>query len=365
MRRAIAIGLVAAAVILAVVPLPATLVERWFSTGLYPRIQHLLTPLSNRLPFALFDLLVAAAVAAVLVSLVRAGIRARARRSLGPLAASLGRLAVWAAGAYLVFLVVWGFNYRRVPMAQRLDMRPGAATADAVVALGLEAVARLNALHGQAHTAGWREPAWQDQQLRAAFAAVQQTLTDAPPAVPGRVKPTLFGPYFRWTNVDGMVDPFALEVLVNPDLLPWERPFVAAHEWSHLAGYADESEASFVGWLTCLHAGPAAQYSGWLYLFWEVSGEVGARDRTRLLDALAPGPRADVEAIAARLRRGQIPLLRNTSWVVYDRYLKANRVDAGIRSYGEVVTLILRARFADGWTPVRRSGPAGPPAASR
>ena len=67
--------------------------------------------------------------------------------------------------------------------------------------------------------------------------------------MPGRLKRTLFGPYFRWTGVDGMVDPFGLEVLVNPDLLPWERPFVAAHEWAHLAGFADEAEASFVGWL--------------------------------------------------------------------------------------------------------------------
>jgi hypothetical protein len=361
-RRAIAIGLVAAAVILAIVPLPPSLVERWFSTGLYPRIQHVLTPLSNRIPFALFDLLVVAAVVAVVVLLVGAGVRARAQRSLRPVVRSLGRLAIWAACAYLVFLFFWGFNYRRVPMTARLDVSPGAATSEAVVALGLDAVNRLNALYSQAHTAGWREPEWRDAQLRAAFTAVQHTLTDAPPAVPGRVKPTIFGPYFRWTNVDGMVDPFALEVLVNPDLLPWERPFVAAHEWSHLAGYADESEASFVGWLTCLHAGPAAQYSGWLYLFWEINGEVGARDRARLLDALAPGPRADVDAIAARLRRGQIPILRNTSWVVYDRYLKANRVDAGIRSYGEVVTLILHARFADGWTPIRRGGPAGPPA---
>ena len=34
-----------------------------------------------------------------------------------------------------------------------------------------------------------------------------------------------------------------------PDLLPFERPFVLAHEWAHLAGHADEAEASAVaGW---------------------------------------------------------------------------------------------------------------------
>ena len=36
-----------------------------------------------------------------------------------------------------------------------------------------------------------------------------------------------------------------------------ERPFVIAHEWAHLAGYADESEANFVAWLTCRRADPA------------------------------------------------------------------------------------------------------------
>ena len=46
-----------------------------------------------------------------------------------------------------------------------------------------------------------------------------------------------------------MTDPFLLETLLAPDLLDVERPFVIAHEWAHLAGYADESEANFVAWL--------------------------------------------------------------------------------------------------------------------
>jgi hypothetical protein len=159
---------------------------------------------------------------------------------------------------------------------------------------------------------------------------------------------------FRWTSVDGMINPFGLEVIANPDLLPFERPFVAAHEWGHLAGYAHEDEANFVGWLTCLRGSPMAQYSGWLYLYWQTSGEVDEPARARLRDALTRGPQRDVQAIVDRLRRGQLPLLRSASWMLYDQYLKANRVDEGIRSYGEVLTLILRARFEPGWVPVRR-----------
>jgi hypothetical protein len=41
-------------------------------------------------------------------------------------------------------------------------------------------------------------------------------------------------------------------------------------------------------------------------------------------------------------------------WRVYDSYLKANRVEAGAASYGEVVRLALGARLASGWQPLSR-----------
>ena len=44
-----------------------------------------------------------------------------------------------------------------------------------------------------------------------------------------------------------------------------------AHEWGHLAGFADEGDANFVGWLTCLRGSVANQYSGWLFLYGELS----------------------------------------------------------------------------------------------
>jgi hypothetical protein len=338
----------------ALAPTQPSLIERWFSAGIYPRIQHLVTPVSNLVPFALLDLLVGVAVVAIVWALARAIRSAWRLRRIAPLASTLLHVASAVAAVYLVFLGVWGLNYRRLSMADRLVIDPAAPTNDDVVSLGMEAVARLNALHDQARARDSRGAEWQDPDQRAAFDQVQSLLSDAPAAVPGRLKRTIFGPYFRWTSVDGMVNPIGLEVLANPDLLPFERPFVAAHEWAHLAGYADESEANFVGWLTCLHASPAAQYSGWMFLYWETSGVVGSNDRARLAAALAPGPRSDLAAVADRIRRGQLTLLRNASWMMYDQYLKANRVDEGIRSYGEVVPLILRAKFDAGWTPVRR-----------
>ena len=355
-RTVAAIAIVLLALVAAWAPMAPSLVEDWFSTSTYPAIQRTVTPLSNYAPVALLDILIIAAVLAIAVALTHAVRTARAGRWLHPLLVFVGRLTVGVATGYLAFLLLWGLNYRRVPMEQRLSVAPGSPASDAVVQLGMMAVAQLNALHGEAHGSGWRQPL-DDPSLLRAYGEIQQVLSDARPAEPGRLKRSMLGPYFRWTSVDGMINPFGLEVLVNPDLLPFERPFVAAHEWAHLAGYADESEASFVGWLTCLRADAASQYSGWLALYWQVSGEVDRTQRSTIDRALGEGPRRDINAIVARIRRSEQPWLRNAGWRVYDQYLKANRVEEGIRSYGTVLTLILRARFDEGWTPIRRDAP--------
>ena len=355
MRRWLQLAVVGLAMMCAFVPADPVTVERSFSTWLYPSMQRHVTSLSNLAPFALFDVFTLAAVVALVTTMVKGIVRARRERRWSPVGALLARIGVGVAFVYLLFLVLWGFNYRRVPMTDRLVLVREAPGSDAVLALGVDAARNLNALHASAHATGWPGDAWGSESLRTAFASVQSWLSDAPAAVPGRVKRTIYGAYFRWTSVDGMVNPFALEVLANPDLLPFERPFVASHEWAHLAGYADEAAANFVGWLTCLRGDVGAQYSGWLYLYWQVAGELDIASRKQLAGELADGPRRDVQAIAERLRRGQLPMLRNASWLVYDQYLRANRVEEGIRSYGEVVTLILRARFDDGWVPVRRA----------
>ncbi len=354
MIRWLQAALAALALVCAVLPGNPVVVERVFSAGVYPLLQRAITPLSNLVPFALFDVITLAAAAALTIAVVRGIRRARHLRRWTALLPMLASIGTAAAVGYLVFLALWGFNYRRLPMTERLLLDAAPPATEAVVTLGRTAVGQANALYDARASSTPSEP-WTDDALRTAFASVQGLLSDAPAAVPGRLKSTLYAPYFRWTSVDGMVNPFALEVLANPDLLPFERPFVAAHEWAHLAGYADESEANFVGWLTCLRADRAAQYSAWLFMYWQVSGELGAAARGELWRALDDGPRRDVEAIVARLQRGQLPILQRASWMVYDQYLRANRVEEGVRSYGAVITLILRARFSDGWTPVRRA----------
>jgi hypothetical protein len=265
----------------------------------------------------------------------------------------LARNATAVAVLYLLFLATWGLNYRRVPLVGRVRFDPQAVSADAARALALTTVERVNELYNPARS---REPDLGpvDASLADAFARAQQTLGASWLARPARPKRTLLDVYFKAAGVEGMTDPYFLETLVASDLLPFERPFVVAHEWSHLAGFADEGEANFVGWLTCVRGSAAARYSGWLFLYGEVAAALKESERAGIASRLDPGPRADLRAAAERVRSHLSPVISAAGWQVYDRYLKANRVAAGTGSYAEVVRLILGVRFGSDWVPEMR-----------
>jgi hypothetical protein len=347
------IALIGAAIGAALVPIPAAAVERLYSAALYPALQRAVTAFSNLLPFALFDALLVSAVASwawLLVCDVARGHGGWTRI----VARTVARTVTAAAALYLAFLATWGLNYRRVPLADKLEFDAGSVSAAAARALATTAVAEVNRLHRSADRA---VGAGLDPSLAGAFSLAQAELGVSRTARPARPKRSILDLYFKRAAVDGMTDPYFLETLVVSDLLPFERAFVVAHEWSHLAGFADEGEANFVGWLTCIRGSPAAQYSAWLFLYREAIGAVRIDDRRAVADALAAGPREDLRAIAQRIQQHISPALSAAGWQVYDRYLKANRVEAGTASYAEVVRLVLGTRFSPSWVPAMRRAP--------
>ena len=354
MKVPLGAALVLVAVGAALVPMPATVIERFYSTGLYLTLQLHVTRASNRVPFALFDLLIVIVTSAwlgsIAVDVVRTGRGAWVRQVLR----IIGRTVVWASALYLLFLTIWGLNYRRVPLARKLRFDERGVSPDAARVLALTTIAEANRLHDPAHASTWPLADAVDAPLAQSFAGVQRELGATRLAVPGRPKQTLLDLYFRRATVEGMTDPYFLETLIVSDLLPFERPFVVAHEWSHLAGFADEGEANFMGWLTCLGGTEQQQYSGWLFLYGEVMSAVRGGERAELSARLERGPREDLRAIAARIEAQASPRLSAAGWRVYDRYLKANRVEAGAASYAEVVRLALGVQFGAGWTPIRK-----------
>ena len=353
MGRVTKILIIALALVAALAPLPRSAVERVYARGWYPVVQPRLTMLTNRTVFAVFDLMLLLVLGGVAAMWV-----VRLRRRHGGRTATVGRLLLdtmtIGAGLYLWFLMAWGFNYRREPLRSQMDYDEARITREAVRELAVRTTDSLNSLYRDAHARRWPDLADLPSELAPAFARAQQDLAMAWHATPGLPKRTVLTFYFARVSIDGMTNPFLLETLANQTLLPFERPATVAHEWGHLAGYADESEANFVGWLVCMRGSPAAQYSGWLSLYGTVVNALPREERDGVTRALQPGPREDLRAIAERIERQTIPIARRTGYALYDRFLKANRVEAGIRSYSEVVRLLVGVRFDEDGAPVLR-----------
>jgi hypothetical protein len=328
-----ATAVVVAAGLSAALRLPDSWRQGW-QAGIYPAIQMHVTPVSQALPASALDVLTVG-----LVCVVCAVFWWRVGR--GQAARLAGDAALIGAVLWLTFLLSWGWHYQAPTIEQRLtDRRAEDLTPAHAVRVARHAVSVLNATHAAAHAEPWPDTA-------ALTAATARLMREVLPDVGVAWHPVLPDPrrsladrYFRWAGISGMTNPFGLDIILNTRLLDVERPAVLAHEWAHLAGFADESDASFVAWMAGARGGPQQRYSAWLSLLPHLLGAVPAADRAGIVAVLEEGPRQDLSAIAVRASE-RLPAVSTVAWRVYDRFLKVNRVSEGVARYDAVTRLML------------------------
>jgi hypothetical protein len=322
-------------------PWPAWLIESLYSRGVYPRLQHVITGVSNQASLAIVDVLLAGVAVYLVWLLVRFVRRTRERSLLSATWELSRRLVRTGAILALIFLLNWGLNYRRRALEETLGGGPSVTvTTDDIRALAVRSIAGTHATRPS------------DTQTDRGYSSVaarlagpfQQALTHLgipAPATVGRPKVSrILTPFYTKAGVTGMVNPFALESIVHPDLLPFERPMVLAHEWAHLAGFADEADASAVAWLACTLGDPDLAYSAHLSVVLEAASAMPRSIWGELRPKLDAGVLEDIAALEKRLEK-QEPVVRDAAFKVYDHYLKSNSVADGVRSYSRMLRVLV------------------------
>jgi hypothetical protein len=343
------------AALTAFLPVPASVIDDLYSRTFYPFLQFFLTAASNLVPIALLDVLIVVVAIMLLVRIVML-LRVAATDDVMDAAwEGFKRIVRAVSLAVIVFFAVWGFNYRRVPLAPSVPAVPTAAALQAAVADANSLAARLRPTVVKQPELGYEDVARELlDPMNAALSIVRRPSLGRA----GRAKYSLIlTPFFTMAGVSGMINPFALESVVDPGLLPSERPFVLAHEWAHLSGHADEAEANALGWLACMKGGPALAYSASLYLITEAAGDLPPAARRAALAKLADGVRTDLELIANRVEAGQRPEVQRAAFRAYDQYLKVNQVQDGTASYGRALTLILASPMREALNDYRAASP--------
>ncbi len=327
------------------IPWPGWLVEAVYSRGIYPRLQWALTSISNTVGWAVMDVLLAAAALYVLWRLGQAISTGRRRGVLSALWELTRRLVRTTAMIALVFLGTWGLNYRRVSLEETLRGEAGGTvSAEDIKALADQASAGSGSTRPPDDGGGDRSFASVADRLAVPFEQALRQLGMPAHIRPGRPKVSVvLTPFFTAAGVTGMVNPLVLESIVYPELLPFERPMVLAHEWAHLAGFADEADASAVAWLACTLGGGDLAYSAHVFVVIETSGAMPRSVWQGVRAGLHPGVVRDLEALTARLAL-QKPAVRERAFAVYDGYLRSNRVADGVRSYSRVLRVLTAMR---------------------
>ena len=260
---------------------------------------------------------------------------------------------VWFAGVFFLgFLVIWGLNYQRTPLARGMGLTERKASAVELESICRQIIAEVNRSFEAARgTSDWSAASRLSLSREELFHALEEAyqseglLGEAARGGFGPPKPVYFSRVMSRLGVSGIYSPLTGEPNFNAEQPDCEIPFAIAHEKAHQRGYAREDEASFIAFLTCARARqPYVQYSGFLRglkVLAALQPVVSPERYREIVSELASGPRNDLRVSAEFWRRSRHPLLERVAERANDSYLRANRVQTGVRNYGEVVSLII------------------------
>lgn len=158
------------------------------------------------------------------------------------------------------------------------------------------------------------------------------------------VKSSLYGWLGNYLGFTGYYNPFTGEAQVNTTVPEFLLPYITLHEMGHQLGYAKEDEANFSGYLAAANSHDTLfQYSAYLDLFVYANREVFYFDSTASYTAvkqLIPEVKADLlewRRFNAQHRSFIEPAI---NWM-YGKYLQINQQPEGLRSYNEVIAMLM------------------------
>jgi hypothetical protein len=316
----------------------------YYSQHIYPTIQESKSIVFRHIPFSVGDVLYIAGGIWLMVTFIRwVYYIGKFGVHKDRLLSSVINAANVVAFGYLFFLLSWGGNYYKEPLAKTWMPAKQAKNRNPDVQLKqykADVIAFAKYLTGrlQQTQLGYQKSRHTDMNERAI--AYYRTYTDCRVKENGQhIKSTLFAPLLLRMGVDGYYNPFTGEGQVNMGQPAFMMPFLMCHEMAHQAGIAAEGDANLMAYALCTKANDVEfQYSAYLNLW------LYAYNRLYRLDSVAA---KEQEVALPRLTRLQIDTLQEiyrkyqgamTEYTtdIYDSYLRMQQQE-GIKSYGNVV----------------------------
>ncbi len=250
---------------------------------------------------------------------------------------------VWTGSIlFVLFKLMWGFNYQRMPLAEAAALEQRLARSDELETIGSRIISGLRNNHA-AMAMRTGSPINPGEISRAVELSFNNNHLIGPAAAGGfsQPKPLYASSLASLLGVRSFYLPFTGEVSYNARLEMVELPFAIARAKAYQRGYAREDEAGFVAYLVCIASpDPLVRYSGYLH---------GARildylDRSRIgrfSEMISEEPRADLQRIRSSGNSLTASYLGRVTNMIFDVHLRVNQVVNGLGSIDDDIPLII------------------------
>ena len=318
-------------------------VERFYSNGLYIFISRFSRTVLGSIPFSVGDIIYGILIIYLIFTLwkTRTSWKLQWKNNL------LKIISIVSI-AYFLFHLLWAFNYYRMPLFEKMNIKREYTEAELVV-FTEKLITKTNAIQIQItknKEVKVSNPYSQDQ----IFEMTQKGYNNLGKQydffnyeIPSRKK-SLFSLPLTYMGFGGYLNPFTNEAQVNDKIPIFGFPAVTTHEMAHQMGFASESECNFIGFLACVkNEDLYFKYSAYSNALRYCMSNIGMKNESQF------------EVLKKKINNGILANYKETDvfWnsydtiidkgfhAFYDQFLKMNQQKDGLESYSKFVDLLI------------------------
>ncbi len=321
-------------------------VEIYYTNKFYYFVSVALRFLFGWIPFSFGDVVYLVACCWLLWKLVKNGkLFFKKKISRAIFFQKLLKLVVILVVVYIVFNIFWGLNYNRKGITWQLQLKEVAYDT-----AGLKLIQQLllQKVNESKTTLKNQKTVYPDN--TSLFKRAAECYNQADKKYPfikyevHSVKSSFYGWLGNYLGFTGYYNPFTGEAQVNTTIPKFLLPYIAVHEIGHQLGYAKEDEANFSGYLAAVSSHDTLfQYSAYLDLYVYANHEVFYFDSTASkisAKQLIPEVKADLLEWK-HFNENHTSFLEPAITWLYGKYLQINQQPKGMRSYNEVIAMLM------------------------
>lgn len=319
-------------------------IEKYYSNGLYVYISSFFRIIFGWIPFSIGDILLFLLLVFIVKKLWQF-IRNK-KKNYSTIFFSVGsKLSI----LYFFFYAFWGMNYYRIPLQESMQLSKPKFNLEELAFLTENLLIKTQEVHFKLS----KNDTIAVQSLFSQTELLNQTsegytlLAKKHPQFTytcPKVKKSLFSTPMSFMGFAGYINPLTGESQVSYNVLDFSTPAIASHEVAHQIGYANESEANFIGYLAATnHPNLLFQYSGYIMALDYALATIYKNDKDLFIEIrsrLPLGVKKNLEnryLLHKKYKNALMPYFHK----IYSTYLRANHQKDGMNSYGKMIELLI------------------------